>query len=307
MADLITTNRIKERLESVYGIPFNVVTEHASTGVSLRVSLASGFNDYFTLVFFASNRIRLKISLEPDAYSQPLFQSMAAADAASKVLFMKYANALTQESRNASFTVNDVDLFTLDIAEWPTQWSSAKLEVEIFPIPECNTESDLLTFLLPWVEEVAGLLFSLIDISEDVSGEGEGSKFSVTQTKYERSTKNRAACLAHYGYCCKICGMNFEEKYGSIGANFIHVHHIVPVSQIGENYIMDPIKDLIPVCPNCHAMLHKKNPPLFPSELYELISHDTHLHEESSSMIFLETNSATCDISGTTTEFPNCL
>jgi 5-methylcytosine-specific restriction protein A len=51
--------------------------------------------------------------------------------------------------------------------------------------------------------------------------------------------------------------MNFEEKYGEIGRNFIHVHHIVPISTIGQEYQIDPEKDLVPVCPNCHAMLHK--------------------------------------------------
>ena len=52
--------------------------------------------------------------------------------------------------------------------------------------------------------------------------------------------------------------MNFEEKYGAIGKDFIHVHHKIPLSEINEEYIVDPVNDLIPVCPNCHAMLHRK-------------------------------------------------
>ena len=55
-----------------------------------------------------------------------------------------------------------------------------------------------------------------------------------------------------------ICGFDFEKTYGEIGKGFIHVHHIVPVSEIGESYRVDYEKDLIPVCPNCHAMLHRK-------------------------------------------------
>jgi 5-methylcytosine-specific restriction protein A len=51
--------------------------------------------------------------------------------------------------------------------------------------------------------------------------------------------------------------MDFEKMYGEIGHGFIHVHHIIPISTIGEEYKIDPIKDLVPVCPNCHAMLHK--------------------------------------------------
>lgn len=53
--------------------------------------------------------------------------------------------------------------------------------------------------------------------------------------------------------------MNFEKFYGKLGKHFIHVHHIIPLKDINEEYIVNPIKDLIPVCPNCHAMLHTKN------------------------------------------------
>ncbi len=54
--------------------------------------------------------------------------------------------------------------------------------------------------------------------------------------------------------------MNFEETYGEIGARFIHVHHLVEISSIGEEYNVDPVNDLRPVCPNCHAILHRKKP-----------------------------------------------
>jgi len=54
--------------------------------------------------------------------------------------------------------------------------------------------------------------------------------------------------------------MEFEEVYGEIGIGFIHVHHLVPISEIGTSYKIDPVKDLIPVCPNCHAMIHKRKP-----------------------------------------------
>lgn len=64
--------------------------------------------------------------------------------------------------------------------------------------------------------------------------------------------------------------MNFEKKYGEIGSNFIHVHHDVEISTIGEEYEIDAINDLKPVCPNCHAMLHKRKPAYRIEELKEL-------------------------------------
>ena len=64
--------------------------------------------------------------------------------------------------------------------------------------------------------------------------------------------------MEYYGVQCQVCDLDFENTYGEVGKDFIHVHHIIPLHEIQEDYIVDPIKDLIPVCPNCHAMLHRK-------------------------------------------------
>ncbi len=98
-------------------------------------------------------------------------------------------------------------------------------------------------------------------------GNIEGGKFDVISTKYERDSKNRTSCLKIYGYTCKICGFNFEKKYGKFGKGFIHVHHIEPLSEKGKEIVVDPERDLIPVCCNCHAMIHHKNPALKPKEI----------------------------------------
>ena len=84
----------------------------------------------------------------------------------------------------------------------------------------------------------------------------EGEQETATITKYERNPQARAACLAYHGYTCKICGMSFEKTYGPEFKDIIEVHHIVPLHQIGEAYVVDPINDLVPVCPNCHTAIH---------------------------------------------------
>ncbi|WP_274307023.1 HNH endonuclease [Solibacillus daqui] len=88
----------------------------------------------------------------------------------------------------------------------------------------------------------------------------EGAKKESTITRYERNSKARNECLDHYGYGCQVCEMKFEDEYGQIGEKYIHVHHEIEISSIGEEYEIDPINDLKPVCPNCHAMLHKRKP-----------------------------------------------
>jgi 5-methylcytosine-specific restriction protein A len=79
----------------------------------------------------------------------------------------------------------------------------------------------------------------------------------VEVNRYEQDPDARRACIAHHGTSCAACGFSFEQKYGEIGRDFIPVHHLVPVSQLGSSYELDPIADLIPLCANCHAMAHQ--------------------------------------------------
>lgn len=95
------------------------------------------------------------------------------------------------------------------------------------------------------------------EVLEEHEGLYEGLKSVIEINKYERNYRARKECIEHYGYNCKVCGINFEKEYGEVGKDFIHVHHIVPLSEIGKEYQINPIKDLIPVCPNCHAMIHR--------------------------------------------------
>lgn len=92
-------------------------------------------------------------------------------------------------------------------------------------------------------------------------GHMEGLVRVVFVNAYERSESARNACINHHKPVCQVCHLNFEEKYGEIGRGYIHVHHIVPIASIGRRYQIDPINDLVPVCPNCHAMLHQQSPP----------------------------------------------
>jgi len=97
-------------------------------------------------------------------------------------------------------------------------------------------------------------------IDEDASYP-EGAKRKITVNAYERNSQARAACIKEHGHRCKACGMSFEEFYGEIGKDHIEVHHLKPLNKVGKNYKVDPIKDLIPVCPNCHSVIHLRKPP----------------------------------------------
>jgi 5-methylcytosine-specific restriction protein A len=94
----------------------------------------------------------------------------------------------------------------------------------------------------------------------------EGKTKKVSVNSFERNPLARKKCIEHYGLNCQVCNFNFQEKFGELGADFIHVHHKIDIATIGVEYSVNPIDDLIPVCPNCHAMLHKGKPNSFTIE-----------------------------------------
>lgn len=99
----------------------------------------------------------------------------------------------------------------------------------------------------------------------------EGRTRRVFADIYERNQKARKQCIDFYGLTCRVCDFDFEARYGALGKGFIHVHHVIDLASIKKEYEIDPIKDLMPVCPNCHAMLHKSKPAYPIDELRELI------------------------------------
>lgn len=86
----------------------------------------------------------------------------------------------------------------------------------------------------------------------------EGGKKQITINAYERNPYARKKCIEYFGAKCVVCGFDFAKVYGDDFSGIIHVHHIKPLSEISDEYIIDPIRDLVPVCPNCHLVIHSK-------------------------------------------------
>ena len=115
--------------------------------------------------------------------------------------------------------------------------------------------------LIRYLEEVFARIPQEVGENEIAEPHQEGNLRQITVNAHERNQKARAECIAHFGYCCAVCGFNFEAKYGEVGKGVIEVHHMTPLSQINGEYAVDPVKDLIPVCSNCHTIIHKRKPP----------------------------------------------
>jgi 5-methylcytosine-specific restriction protein A len=99
----------------------------------------------------------------------------------------------------------------------------------------------------------------------------EGAKKQIITNAYERNITARRLCISHHGIICAVCDFDFYVRYGELGRGFIHVHHLCELSTIGESYKVDPVNDLIPICPNCHAMIHQKTPAYTISELKAIV------------------------------------
>lgn len=134
--------------------------------------------------------------------------------------------------------------------------------------PVCGFEEDDLVvsrfFETPLPDEVA---------ADSSNAFIEGALREITVNAYERDRAARAACVAKFGTRCSVptCGFDFGRVYGTRGDGYFHVHHLRPLSEIRESYELNPVRDLRPVCPNCHAMLHAPGDLLSIEELNALM------------------------------------
>jgi len=104
------------------------------------------------------------------------------------------------------------------------------------------------------------LVSPLPDEVDDSTPLPEGARYQVMVNAYERSPENRRRCIERHGTVCCICGFDFGAACGELFDGLIHVHHLRPLAEVGEEHSVDPEEELRPVCPNCHAVLHRRVP-----------------------------------------------
>lgn len=153
------------------------------------------------------------------------------------------------------------------IQQWFPQQSGISIKPEIISLLETNWFD-----FIRLNKYINNGFVSNDNVLDETKTYMEGKSKEVTQTRYERNPQARKTCLKHHGYSCQICEFNFEKVFGEIGKGFIHVHHINSIAGIGKEYEIEPKNDLIPVCPNCHAMIHSKRPAFTIGELKEMIN-----------------------------------
>jgi 5-methylcytosine-specific restriction protein A len=186
--------------------------------------------------------------------------------------YLKIRQSALDEGCKITLYVNNIDIDYLD----PTsRWKS------FYILTEFSNFNDGGLFIQNWEHKVfQSIVFSTYLLLKQilsnellpyfVTENFEGEENNVLCKSHERNRKNRQSCIDFYGYSCYCCGDLLSDIYGSIGENVIEVHHVTPVSEIGIIRV-NPIADLVPVCSNCHTMLHRENPVMLPGELRNII------------------------------------
>lgn len=149
--------------------------------------------------------------------------------------------------------------------------------VEFFKVPGAEYELRLRPAVIEALKELGVSGRDTWQFQEELGGEAplvEGASFTVRVNAFERNPVARQKCINHYGARCTICGFNFGTAYGNAADGYIHVHHLQPLASIGEEYVIDPIKDLRPVCANCHAVIHMRQPPYSIEEVKTMLKVD---------------------------------
>jgi len=230
----------------------------------------------FAVIFGRTSR-QVEASFRADDFAASLLAKMSEADEQARGTFNELLRQAHNDGAHVYLGIDGTSFHELQHSSNP--WRRFELDVSRRTLPRRVAENGLYESTLYVASVCFSLTLSLLPVEtveepseSDAHGLPEGARVKVEVNRYERSPANRAACIAHYGPICQVCGFDFQAFYGLLGEGYIEVHHRVPVSQIGDSYFVNPVRDLVPVCANCHAMLHRTNPPTTVESLREVIA-----------------------------------
>lgn len=226
-------------------------------------------NNWFELKFL-SNRNSLRLCLKDDSlkniFGNRIKQPFS--------IFIGNSYLTIYFRANQEFITKDLESLKLDFRQPKEKKEKGDYYVKIYNNHDLNQIINFIFIQKLKLAEKYSIIRQSIIHADEVDSEiefSEGKTKKVLVNSYERNTEAREKCIEHFGTNCQVCNFNFQEKFGDLGKNFIHVHHKTEISTIGKEYIVNPIKDLIPVCPNCHSMLHKRKPAFSIEELKKIM------------------------------------
>lgn len=276
MADGLDVDLLRRKLETRFQLSLIGQRETVDGGAfdTIRpMSLEQG--NSFAIVLARTHR-QFEASFRADNFAGALLRAMSEAVKTDKSFFGKARESAEISGTQVHVAINgDAGPDCINLLD---RW--AKVEIDVSKrFPSGSQLSGLMATALEVTSTCLSLVLTLTGTEEvglalsdnSVSGLPEGAKLRVEVNRYERHPVNRAACIEHYGLTCQCCGFDFQRVYGLLGEGYIEVHHRTPVSRMGPGYLVDPVNDLIPLCANCHAAVHRNDPPATVDELKALI------------------------------------
>jgi 5-methylcytosine-specific restriction protein A len=260
------------QLASSLEVNLNRVWSNRNESMDFSIRVQSLPRPYGFELAVIENFLNWEIKLNLDDFANGMIENFQKNFELAPEVFTQYAKLAEEKSKSFTLEINNESIFSsLPPMKWSTfEFKLIRTFMSLDEAPKVldSTLLDVFSILLPLSGQVT-LEENVFDTDSLPEGDfkEEGQKITLACTKYERSRFNRRLCLNHYGYRCVACGILLAEKYGDAGRDLIHVHHLTPVSLMDEPAILNPIKDLVPLCPNCHNVAHRRNPPYGLEEL----------------------------------------
>ena len=222
---------------------------------------------------------RIEVHFRLGRFAVDLLKSMNSANKEQRRLFIAILPKCRDSDAKIDLLVNETRYSFFDDGFWDLPWTSFRflLSKGMLAINDGDDENDY-QIVEQWTLLVVAAVMALLPLSveiedeEDELGFHDGTLTRVPQNRYERDRRNRVAALSIHGKICIGCGLDMAKKYGHLASGVIEVHHIQPVSEYRISRQINPRTDLVPLCPNCHAVVHLRNPPYTVDELKSLLT-----------------------------------
>ena len=228
-----------------------------SIGDSIFSCIPGGYDRSQTFrINFQRSDVRVSAEIVLGSLAKNLMKALGKVSQENKDLFFHSIDLIEEKSIQVRLHCGSYQGPAKDMSPWPNSWKDFRLI-----LTRTYSEKENVSNLLIDIGDYAISLMSTVLPLERIEAQGyeEGALIEFMHKRYERNKKNREIAIKIHGNICKICNFSTKEVFGK--DEIIQVHHILPVSEMNEGHVVDPEKELIPVCPTCHAFIHTKKPP----------------------------------------------
>lgn len=276
---------IKKDLTTSYNIPWSIEkTEFGEGDVNFEITPDSNSSDFLPIIklYLSYTRFVFEFGIRNQPILvMPVFEKLRENVIDYGETISLFEKLFLKQNGSLIYYINNESVINKPLSKFSDRkWLSFSLRYESgfaevlnrFDINYLSFSRELIDF--------SGLILTIFNFyqKENDCLHEEGEAYLSTSIRYERNPINRELCLRSKGYACSVCGLDMRDMYGKIANQFIEVHHSIPISEYGGVRQINPQKELFPVCPNCHAMLHRKNPPYSIDELKQIIKEQREKH-----------------------------